>query len=495
METLIEEQIKQLEQQRDEELKNTPCEIISTTTSKGKGIGNLRTINRTTHTQIKAKYNKMISCLKKYGVTNPGKLEEFQKHRVKVFKENVDKNKMSESAKKRFSNIEEREKYSKILTERWKDEKLREYQKQRISEEMAKIKQSHIKAWAMMDDQTKKDRSNKISVKLKNNDERNSKISKTLKDKYNDAEFAAHMANLTKNYNKISKLNKQYQEYFEKETGVKFELEKDGFDLKYNNLVLEIDPSFSHNINYSFAYATGKSSINNPIHKNYHYYKTLRAQKLGYKCIHIFDWDDLEKIANLVKEKEILYARNLSVKEVPKIEARDFLNNYHLQGDCRNKEIMVGLYKDGELVELMVFGKARYNNKYQYELLRLCSHKDYKIVGGAERLFKHFVKIHKPTSIISYCDISKFEGNVYKKLGFKLERTNSPSCHWYNEKTGRHITQSLLTQKGFSKLHKDNNYQVAQKGESNTDLMLRAHYVQVYDCGQEVYTWEENESK
>lgn len=490
MEMTIKEQIKQLEQQRDEELRNTPCEIISTTTSKGKGIGKLRIINRTTHTQIKAKYNKMISCLKKYGVTNPGKLEEFQEHRVKVFKENVDRDKMSKSAKKRFSNIEERERYSQVLKKCWEDNKLKEYQKQRISEEMDKIRQSHIQAWAMMDDQTRKDRSDKISTKLKNNDERRSKISKTLKDKYNGAEFAAHMANLTRNYNKISKLNKQYQEYFEKETGVVFELEKDGFDLKHDDLVIEIDPSFSHNINYSFAYATGKSAINNPIHKNYHYYKTLKAQKLGYRCIHIFDWDDLDKVAKLIKEKEIIYARKLDIKEVPKEEASDFLKSYHLQGDCRNKEIMVGLYKNDELVELMVFGKARYNNNYQYELLRLCSHENYKIVGGAERIFKYFLNIYKPISIVSYCDISKFEGNVYKKLGFRLERTNSPSCHWYNEKTKRHITQALLNQKGFSKLHGDDSYQLANKGDSNNDLMLAAHYIQVYDCGQEVYVWE-----
>lgn len=449
MEMTIKEQIKQLEQQRDEELRNTPCEIISTTTSKGKGIGKLRTINRTTHTQIKAKYNKMISCLKKYGVTNPGKLEEFQEHRVKVFKENVDRDKMSKSAKKRFSNIEERERYSQVLKKCWEDNKLKEYQKQRISEEMGKIRQSHIQAWAMMDDQTRKDN----------------------------------------NY-EISKLNKQYQEYFEKETGVVFELEKDGFDLKHDDLVIEIDPSFSHNINYSFAYATGKSAINNPIHKNYHYYKTLKAQKLGYRCIHIFDWDDLDKVAKLIKEKEIIYARKLDIKEVPKEEASDFLKSYHLQGDCRNKEIMVGLYKNDELVELMVFGKARYNNNYQYELLRLCSHENYKIVGGAGRIFKYFLNTYKPISIVSYCDISKFEGNVYKKLGFRLERTNSPSCHWYNEKTKRHITQALLNQKGFSKLHGDDSYQLANKGDSNNDLMLAAHYIQVYDCGQEVYVWE-----
>ena len=42
-----------------------------------------------------------------------------------------------------------------------------------------------------------------------------------------------------------------------------------------------------------------------------------------------------------------------------------------------------------------------------------------RVVGGAERLFKHFLRDKEPASILTYVDISKFAGNVYTRLGFK----------------------------------------------------------------------------
>ena len=93
-------------------------------------------------------------------------------------------------------------------------------------------------------------------------------------------------------------------------------------------------------------------------------------------------------------------------------EANDFLNLYHLQGGLMKQSICLGLYYNNELVELMTFGKPRYNKNYEYELLRLCSHKDYSITGGTQKLFKYFIDNYKPSSIISYCDIAKFTGDV-----------------------------------------------------------------------------------
>ena len=94
----------------------------------------------------------------------------------------------------------------------------------------------------------------------------------------------------------------------------------------------------------------------------------------------------------------------------------------------------------------MTFGKPRYNKNYEYELIRYCSSK--KVVGGAEKLFNYFIKTYNPKSIISYCDWSKFNGNVYSKLGFKY-KSYSICKHWYNTKTKKHITDNLLRQRGF----------------------------------------------
>ena len=140
----------------------------------------------------------------------------------------------------------------------------------------------------------------------------------------------------------------------------------------------------------------------------------------------------------------------------------------------------------------MTFGKPRYNKNYEYELLRLCTKFGYYVIGGANKLFKYFIKNYSPTSIISYCDLSKFSGDVYSKLGMKLKRV-SPSLHWYNPRTKTHILDSLLRAKGFDKLL-GNVYGKFGKGTSNRELMIKNGFVEIYDAGQASYVWERKDS-
>ena len=133
----------------------------------------------------------------------------------------------------------------------------------------------------------------------------------------------------------------------------------------------------------------------------------------------------------------------------------------------------------------MTFGKSRYNKHYEFELLRYCSSK--AVIGGANKIFKYFIGNYNPKSIISYCDLSKFNGDVYTKLGFiKSTRKVIPSRHWYSIKDKRHITDNLLRQQGFDRLF-NTNY---GKGTSNEELMREHNYLEVYDCGQQTYMWK-----
>jgi hypothetical protein len=168
------------------------------------------------------------------------------------------------------------------------------------------------------------------------------------------------------------------------------------------------------------------------------------------------------------------------------IELKNFLNENHLQNNCRGQEIRLGLFYNGELVQIITFGKSRYNKKYQYELLRLCTKKDKIIIGGSNKLFSYFIDNYNPESIISYCDISKFSGNVYQKLGFYKKQINLPTCHYVNLKTKQHISISLLNKLGFDKIFKTEY----GKNTSNIELIKKHKFVQVYDCGQAVYIWK-----
>lgn len=262
-----------------------------------------------------------------------------------------------------------------------------------------------------------------------------------------------------------------------------FPLENYSYDFKIanSNILIEIDPTVTHNTVWS------PFRNDNLITKDYHMIKSKLANKYNYRCIHIFDWDDIDKIIDLLssKNRKRIYARKCYVKLVPINVCNKYLNTYHLQGSCRGQDIMLGLYDNDtdSLVSLMSFGKPRYNKKYEYELLRYCS--SYNVIGGAEKLFKYFVRNYNPLNVISYCDNAKFKGNVYSKLGFVLSKINSPSCHWYNISNKKHYTNNFILQHGVDSIL-NTNY---GKGTNNGVILIENGYLPVYDCGQSTYVW------
>lgn len=250
------------------------------------------------------------------------------------------------------------------------------------------------------------------------------------------------------------------------------------YDFKVGNYLIEIDPYATHNSTWGIRDNPPKSS-------SYHKQKSDVAKNAGYFCIHKFDWDAPEKVVQMLKDKRRIYARDCTIKEISVEEAAEYLNKNHLQGYAKDK-IRLGLFHNEQLVSLMTFGTPRYNKKYEYELIRYCT--TARIIGGAEKLFKHFIRQFSVASVISYCDLSKFTGKVYEKLGFTLVRRSRPSKHWYNAKTKQHITDNLLRQRGFDQLFKTNY----GKGTSNEKLMLDNGFVEIYDCGQATYVWTRN---
>lgn len=250
------------------------------------------------------------------------------------------------------------------------------------------------------------------------------------------------------------------------------------YDFKIGNTLLEIDPSATHNVTHGVY-------KREPLQKDYHYKKTQAAVENGFRCLHVFDWDDPEKIVSLLDGgKEVIGARKCAVMEVSPWEGEKFLDEHHLQGSIKSS-VLIGLFYQGSLVSLMTFGKPRYNSRYDYELLRYCS--SMNVAGGAQRLFSFFVKKYKPTSVISYCDRSKFVGRVYSELGF-VEKDFNISRHWYNCKTGKHITDNLLRKHGFDRLF-GKEYGCFGKGSSNEQLMRDHGFVEIYDAGQSTFVW------
>ena len=271
--------------------------------------------------------------------------------------------------------------------------------------------------------------------------------------------------------------------------GIEYEkeirLEDRSYDFRIGDTLVEINPSATHNINFNPFDKDRRKLL---IDKKYHKRKSELAIRNGYRCIHVWDWDDYSLIADMFCGKEKIHARDCEIKIVESEDTDKFLNNNHIQKTCKGQEIRIGLYLSGELVEIMTFGKPRYNKRYQWELLRLCTTRKKLVVGGAERLFKYFIDNWNPESIVSYCDLSKFTGSVYERLGMERSGGKDPSLHWSDMNGKKHYTDSLLRQLGADKLIGTS----LGKGTSNSEIMLQNKFVQIYDCGQARYVYKRN---
>lgn len=222
--------------------------------------------------------------------------------------------------------------------------------------------------------------------------------------------------------------------------------------------------------------------------KKYHLNKTTACENKGYTLFHIFDTDDIDIWKSMINGKlglnKRIYARKCCVKEIDYKIAKLFCTQNHLQGGCPSK-INFGLFYEDELIEVMTFGKSRFNKHYEFELLRLCSKKYYSIIGGASKLFKYFVKKYNPKSIISYANRRFSQGNIYNVLGFKYLNDSSPN-YWYFKNSGdRHLLSRNQCQKHkLSKILDTFNPLL-----SEVDNMKLNGYSRIFDCGNLVYGW------
>lgn len=225
---------------------------------------------------------------------------------------------------------------------------------------------------------------------------------------------------------------------------------------------------------------------------SYHQNKTLACLNKGILLISIFEyeWNDLDtrnKILKMLENKlkpcnKTIYARNTEVKCVDRETSEKFLRQYHLQGYAP-ATISLGLFDKNELIGIMTFGTPRFNSRYQYEIVRLAYKDDILCVAGTEKLFSNFNKVYKPESIISYCNISKFSGNTYKKLGMKEEYVSKPNYVWFRQSDNTLLHRYQTTKAQLLKLGLGN------ETETEDDIMYRQGFLKIYDSGNKVFTW------
>lgn len=230
--------------------------------------------------------------------------------------------------------------------------------------------------------------------------------------------------------------------------------------------------------------------------KKYHQNKTISAAKQGIRLVHIFEYewnneDSQRKIKDILRsiierdKQRVLYARKLEIREIENSEAIEFCNKNHLQNGI-NSKVSIGLYNDTELVGTMTFGKNRYKkNTDEWEMYRLAYKAGTVITGGAERMLKYFITRYHPTEIISYCDISKFTGNVYTRLGFKatINDITEPNYVW------QHSYKPITLSRYQTMKHKLLEKGFGDPNQTEDEIMEDNGYLKIYDCGNLRFKW------
>lgn len=133
----------------------------------------------------------------------------------------------------------------------------------------------------------------------------------------------------------------------------------------------------------------------------------------------------------------------------------------------------------------MTFGKSRFN-KNEFELIRFCNKLNTTVVGGASKLFSHFLQEHNDIKeIVSYADRRWSHGQLYEKLGFTKVATTVPNYfyvkHFLRENRINYQKHKLV-QLGYD------------SSKTETEIMTELGYRKIYDCGSLKYKYIKRES-
>jgi len=245
------------------------------------------------------------------------------------------------------------------------------------------------------------------------------------------------------------------------------------YDIKINNILIEYNGEFWH------SEKQGKD-------KNYHLAKSLHGKTAGYQVIHIWEhqWQNKpNQIKSFLRSKlganeHKIYARQCEIKKITLLEAKDFINKYHIQGYARKTIDSFGLFFNDSLVGVASFAKHHRNN-VDIVLNRFVCIDNTTIVGGLSKISKHASKYYK-SNITSWADKCLSEGNGYIQAGWNLNKILDPDYFYY------HLTTSKIIKKQSRKKDKVKTPEgMTEKQHAELDNLTR-----VWDCGKIRFIYE-----
>lgn len=247
---------------------------------------------------------------------------------------------------------------------------------------------------------------------------------------------------------------------------------------------------FAHNLTHSMNINVSMLLSDNAdvgLYYFAHQHLAVNANRHGYECIHIFDWDDLCRVSMMFMPKHLICCANCEVDVVTESELVLFLDLYHVRGSTDvafNKGYAhLGLFYEDDLIYVLTVGEPKYQKSYGAEIYRICSNPEYRVTGGWRLLFNTYCNTFNPDSVVAFREMSKQPSYMYDEMGMSLVGYTEPRTFW--GRNNERLTEGPRFLKTLNVQYEDDY----QKSTQNLAMMLNHGWIPISDCGSAIYEW------
>jgi very-short-patch-repair endonuclease len=213
--------------------------------------------------------------------------------------------------------------------------------------------------------------------------------------------------------------------------------------------------------------------------RTYHRDKMELARSLGYRFIMIwdFEWNQRrEQVQNFIlsalgQNRVRIGARKTECRQVPRDEARRFLDENHIQGSTGFKKA-IGLYHNDELMMLVTIG-AHHRRSNELVLSRMCAKTDVTVAGGFSKLCQAIMR--ENDSVTSWVDLRISQGESYIATGWS-EISTIPIDYFYTDK------RKIISKQSRKKSNVGTPRHMTEREHATRDGLIR-----VWDCGKKKF--------
>ena len=272
------------------------------------------------------------------------------------------------------------------------------------------------------------------------------------------------LPDVCKSSGRFSKTNQRFAELLDKEH-LKYEIEYRidssfyDFYLPQSNTLIEIDPTYTHSLI--------ENHWNKGLDPNYHVNKSKLAEINGFKCFHIFDWDNPTKFVKSRIQKKVIM--NHQTRKISNEAADIFLSSYSTSLPVDSDVYVANTYKDNivQIVSANILDD-------RIQITNITTKFYLSVVNGLDSLIDYL--INKYDKAVYYIeDSSKPLSGLLRSAEFKPVKYIKPEVIW--SKNRHAFSSSKLLQDSI-----DNDEYI----DKQADMLIQG-FRPVMNCGYRIW--------